>query len=153
MTDISIVDFTTQYQQAFRDLNYEWIEKYFAIEDSDRKMLENPQSYIIDKGGAVLIALLDGEPVGTCALIKKDNDRYELAKMAVSPKAQGKKIGYLLGEATLDKARTLGGKIVYLETNSSLTPAINLYKKLGFSNTCGNESPYSRCDVQMEIEL
>ncbi|MEM7298486.1 MAG: GNAT family N-acetyltransferase [Bacteroidota bacterium] len=153
MTDISIVDFTANYRQAFRDLNYEWIEKYFAVEESDRKMLENPQGYIIDKGGAVLIALLNGEPVGTCALIKMDDEKYELAKMAVSPKAQGKKIGYLLGEATLEKARELGGKMVYLETNSSLTPAINLYKKLGFSDTCGNDSPYSRCDVQMEIEL
>jgi len=153
MNNISIVDYDASHQKAFRDLNYEWIEKYFVIEDSDRKMLEDPQGFILDKGGAVLIALLGTEPVGTCALIKMDGEKYELAKMAVSPKAQGKKIGLLLGKATLEKAKELGGKVVYLETNSVLTPAINLYKKLGFLEVGGNDSPYARCDVQMEITL
>ena len=41
-----------------------------TIEESDRKMLNDPKGYILDRGGAILIALLDGEPVGTCALIK-----------------------------------------------------------------------------------
>lgn len=150
---VTIVDFRPEHAQAFRNLNYEWIQKYFEVEESDLKMLEDPKGYILDKGGAILIALLDGEPVGTCALIKGETGQYELAKMAVSPKAQGKRIGFLLGEATIEKARELGGEMVYLETNSILTPAINLYKKLGFEDASGHDSPYSRCNVQMELKL
>lgn len=150
---VRIVDYTPEHAKAFRDLNYEWIRQYFKVEESDRKMLEDPKGYILDKGGAVLIALLDDEPIGTCALIHMEGTLFELAKMAVSPKAQGKKIGLQLGEATIEKARAIGASKIYLETNSVLTPAINLYRKLGFKDTIGHPSPYSRCNVQMELEL
>lgn len=151
--NISIQDFRPFHQQVFKDLNYEWISKYFEVEESDVKMLEDPKANIIDNGGAILIAYLDGEPVGTCALIKMENEIYELAKMAVSPKAQGNQIGYKLGLATLKKAKSLGAKALFLETNSVLKPAIALYKKLGFKEACGHASPYSRCNVQMELKL
>lgn len=151
--NVSIIDFESNHKQAFKDLNYEWISKYFEVEDSDLKMLKDPQGYILDNGGAILIALSDQEALGTCALIKMENQVFELAKMAVSPKAQGKQIGYKLGLATIEKAKKLGAKKLYLETNSVLKPAISLYRKLGFENACGYESPYSRCNVQMEMKL
>lgn len=150
---ISIVDLQPNHVTAFKELNYEWISKYFEVEESDRKMLEDPYQFIIDKGGAIFIALLDQEPVGTCALIKKSDEEYELAKMAVSPKAQGKQIGYKLGLAIIERARSLSAKSVYLETNSNLKPALALYKKLGFADSCGHQSPYSRCNVEMEMVL
>lgn len=150
---IEIVDFRPSYSIFFREVNYAWIRKHFVIEDSDRKMLEDPQTYILKNGGAVLIALLDGSPVGTCALIKINDDTFELAKMAVSDQAKGKKIGWEIGLAIIKKARQLGAKKIFLETNSVLTPAINLYKKLGFKDTSGQESPYSRCNLQMELVL
>lgn len=150
---IEIVDYRPAYAIVFRELNYEWIRKYFSIEESDRKLLEDPKRYILDEGGAILIALYEGSPVGTCALIKMDDETYELAKMAVSEKAQGQKIGWKIGKAILEKAKELGAKRIFLETNSSLAPAINLYKKLGFTDASGQDSPYDRCNVQMELVL
>ncbi|MEQ9466058.1 MAG: GNAT family N-acetyltransferase [Ekhidna sp.] len=150
---IEIVNYQPDHAQAFKELNEAWINQYFEMEDSDRKMLGDPQGYILDKGGAILIATMDGKPVGTCALIKKEEGVFELAKMAVSPEAQGQKIGWKMGVATLEKAREMRASKVYLETNSVLTPAINLYKKLGFKDTEGYCSPYARCNVQMEITL
>ena len=41
----------------------------------------------------------------------------------------------------------------YLETNSILEPAVNLYRKLGFKDVAGGASPYCRCNVQMELPL
>ena len=151
--NISIVDLQPQYKEAFKELNYEWIGKFFEVEESDRLILDDPDEHIINKGGVVLIALLDGKAVGTCALIKMPEDVYELAKMAVSPKAQGNQIGYKLGLAIIERARSLDAKSVFLQTNSSLLPAISLYKKLGFHDTCGHQSDYSRCNVQMELKL
>ncbi|WP_462254240.1 GNAT family N-acetyltransferase [Ekhidna sp.] len=148
-----IVNYEPKYASAFKELNEAWITKYFEMEDSDRKMLDDPQGYIIDKGGAILIALLDKKPVGTCALIKMKDNVYELAKMAVSPEAQGNQIGYKIGLATIEKAKELKAKKVYLETNSILKPAISLYYKLGFKDVEGYDSPYNRCNVQMEIEI
>jgi GNAT superfamily N-acetyltransferase len=88
-------------------------------------------------------------------LIKKEHPvfDYELGKMAVSPAAQGKNIGFLLGKAILDKARKLGARNVFLESNTLLKPAIGLYYKLGFEKISGYPSPYERSNIQMMVEL
>lgn len=91
--------------------------------------------------------------VGTCALIKLDDHRYELAKMAVTEKAKGKGIGWLLGQAAINKARELRAEAVFLESNTILEPAIKLYQKLGFQKIVGQPSPYQRCNIQMELKL
>lgn len=148
---IEIVDYQPEHAKAFKELNEAWINQYFELEESDKKMLGDPQGHILDRGGAIIIATMDGKPVGTCALIKMEKDVFELAKMAVSSEAQGQKIGWKIGVATLEKAKQIGASKVYLETNSILTPAINLYKKLGFKDTQGYCSPYARCNVQMEL--
>lgn len=151
--DIQVVDYAPKYQHAFKALNEEWISKHWKLEAPDFKALNNPEHYILNQSGAILMALEKGEAVGCCALIKLDNDNYELAKMAVSPKAQGKGIGLLLGKAIIDRARLMGVKRLYLESNSVLSPAINLYEKLGFQHIEGTASPYERCNVQMELHL
>lgn len=153
--EVQIVDYKPAYARAFKELNQEWISTYFKMEEADHRALDNTQEYILDKGGCILVALYKGEPVGVCALQKMTNDEYdyELAKMAVSPKAQGKNIGWLLGKAITDKARSLGATRLYLESNTILKPAINLYHKLGFQKIAGRATPYERCNIQMELIL
>ena len=150
---VQMVDYTPAYQAAFRRLNEEWITRYFRMEEGDYKALDHPKEYILDKGGHIFMALYKGEPVGACALIRMEDGGFELAKMAVSPAAQGLGIGYLLGRACIDKARTLGARRVYLESNTRLKPAISLYHKLGFRKVAGPPSPYERADIQMELVL
>lgn len=152
---VIIVNYSPKYRGAFRDLNLEWITKFFKIEQADRDALDNPKGYILDRGGHIFVALMNDEPVGVCALIKRKDKRYpyELAKMAVSPRAQGKGAGLLLGEAIIKKARALKAKNLYLESNTVLTPAIRLYKKLGFVKVDGLGTPYERCNIHMELDL
>lgn len=152
---VQIVDYQPSYKQAFKALNEEWISTYFKMEAADYKALDNPKSYILNKGGHILIALYNGEPVGVCALIKMDDPEYdyEMAKMAVSPKAQGLGIGWLLGRAIVEKAKSLGAGKIYLESNTILKPAIRLYNKLGFRKVAGRATPYERCNIQMELPL
>lgn len=153
--EVKIISYEPQYKEAFKTLNEEWIKTFFVMESSDYKLLDNPEEHIINKGGYIAFALLDGEIVGTCALIRAQEDplAFELSKMAVSPKAQGKKIGYLLGNALVEKARSLDAEKVFLETNSILVPAIKLYEKLGFKHTEITNPGYDRVDVQMELNF
>lgn len=153
--EVTIVAYQSKYQQAFKALNEEWISTYFKMEEADYNALENPKSYILNKGGHILVALYKKEPVGVCALIKMNDPDYdyELAKMAVSPKAQGKSIGWLLGKAIIEKARAIGARSIYLESNTILKPAIQLYQKLGFQKVGGRPSPYERCNIQMDLQL
>jgi GNAT superfamily N-acetyltransferase/predicted transcriptional regulator len=152
---IEILDYLPEYQVAFKSLNQEWIESYFEMEDADRIALDKPEEYILNKGDVILLAIHDNTVLGVCALIKMQDEKYdyELAKMAVSPQAQGKGIGYLLGKAIIEKANELGASYLYLESNTILKPAVSLYKKLGFKKVAGHYTPYERCNIQMELKL
>ncbi|WP_343531368.1 GNAT family N-acetyltransferase [Pedobacter sp.] len=153
--DVRIVPYEDKYQSDFKALNEEWISTYFKMEEADYKALDNPQTYILDRGGKIFVALYQNEPVGVCALIKMDDPDYdfEMAKMAVSPKAQGKNIGWLLGNAIVEATKELGGKKLYLESNTLLKPAISLYHKLGFKKVVSRATPYARANIQMELVL
>ncbi len=152
---IRLESYKPEYKEAFKSLNEEWIQKYFKIEEKDIQVLNNPEKYIIEPGGEIFIAFFNDEPVGACALQIRDDEEYkfELAKMAVSPKVQGKGIGYLLGNAVVEKAKELGASNVYIETNSRLLPAISLYSKLGFLRIPLRNSPYERSNVQLELRF
>ncbi|MEL7314745.1 MAG: GNAT family N-acetyltransferase [Cyanobacteria bacterium J06559_3] len=151
---VEIIDYAPEFLEDFKRLNAEWIEKYFTtLEDTDRLYLDHPQAKILDPGGHIYMACYADEVVGTCALVKMDDDTYELAKMTVKETARGRGIGQLLGEAAIAKARDLGAKRLYIESNTTLEPAIRLYQKLGFQKIVGQPSPYERCNIQMELKL
>ena len=151
--NVKLIAYEPKYKQVFKDLNEDWISTWFKMEDADYWALDDPQGYILDKGGYVMVALYNDEPVGVCALIKMNDPdyEYEMAKMAVSPLAQGKNIGFLLGKGIIEKARLLGAKKIYLESNTILKPAISLYHKLGFNKVASRNSPYERSNIQMEL--
>jgi glutamate/tyrosine decarboxylase-like PLP-dependent enzyme/GNAT superfamily N-acetyltransferase len=153
---IRVVEFDTNnpaHYSAFKEINYAWINKYFKVEQGDLDSLENPVKYFIAIGGAVLLACQGDEILGTTALKPIGDNSLELCKMGVSEAARGLGIGHAIGEAAIAKAKELGAKRLYLETNSSLGPALNLYKKLGFSTVENFSSPYVRADVAMEMYL
>ncbi|AFY96988.1 bifunctional helix-turn-helix transcriptional regulator/GNAT family N-acetyltransferase [Chamaesiphon minutus] len=150
---VEIINYSPEFQDDFKRLNYEWIGKYFQLEEADRQSLNHPDEKILKPGGHIFMAVYNGESVGTCALIKMNDNTYELAKMAVTEKVKGKGIGWLLGQAAINKARELKAEKVFLESNTILEPAINLYQKLGFRKIVGQPSPYQRCNIQMELKL
>ncbi|WP_152032958.1 bifunctional helix-turn-helix transcriptional regulator/GNAT family N-acetyltransferase [Gallaecimonas mangrovi] len=152
-SQLALVPFSGQYQEAFKALNVHWISQHWTLEPSDFKALDNPVENIIAKGGYIVMALYQGRAVGSCALIPLAGGDFELAKMAVDENMRGSGIGLMLGEHIIAKARQLGAKRLYLESNSLLVPAVNLYRKLGFTAVKGPASPYQRCNVQMEMLL
>jgi GNAT superfamily N-acetyltransferase len=151
---VLVRDFMPGDEAAFRDINLEWIERYFAVEPKDREVLDDPRRYILDPGGAILMAL-DGEAaIGAVALVVMGEGSVELAKMGVRPAAQGKGAGRMLVAAAVARARAMGMRRVYIETNSRLTTAIGLYRDAGFVPLMQRQpSPYLRSDVQLELNL
>lgn len=153
-SEVKIVDYRNEFKSQFRDLNYDWIKKYFTIEEKDKNILENPEKEIIKKGGFILFAEYENEIAGTVALIKHNKNEFELAKMAVSEKFQGKQIGKSLAIAAIERAKSLNASVLFLETNSTLIPALNLYDKLGFNQVeMKKQSDYSRATLRMELDL
>ena len=147
--NVKIIDYTHEHKDTFKALNYQWIKKYFKVEAADVRSLESPEDDILKKGGKIFMASYNGAIAGTVAMKKLSDDTYELAKMAVSEEARGMNIGWLLGKKVIEEAKAMGAKQVYIESNTRLKPAINLYHKLGFKKIKGRQSPYARCNIQL----
>lgn len=147
---MEIVEFEPGHAEAFHRLNEAWISKYFVIEPKDLEALTDPQGKIIDKGGRIFMALQDGRPVGCVALLKMGDGGYEVAKMTVSEDLRGSGLGRQLMQRCIDMGAELGATRLYLETNSTLGPALGLYRAMGFKDLAPVETPYARADVFME---
>jgi GNAT superfamily N-acetyltransferase len=141
---------------AFRRLNEEWITRYFRIEAKEESVLADPQRTILDPGGRIFFATAGERCVGCCALIRRGDKEFEVAKMAVEPSYQRAGIGRRLLLAAIEEGHNAGAPRLYLETNHVLTPAIRLYESLGFKHIPENRivpSQYARADVHMELIL
>jgi len=153
---VRIVDYRPAYKKHFAALNYQWLEEDFAIEDIDRRMLEDPNGSILKRGGAIMFALCGEDIVGTCALVTRDDGNVELVKMAVTPSFRGRGIGRLLTLQAIDRAKALGARKIVLATSPRLLVANLLYKSLGFLTTeegPAEEAGFERPSISMELRL
>lgn len=150
---VEIIDYKRCFRDRFRILNEEWLEKYFCIEPIDTKLLSDPEGVILEKGGGVFFAIMDGVAVGTGSVIPLGGGVFELGKMAVTERSQGFGIGRLLAEYAIRWTREREGAELILYSNSRLERALDLYGKLGFVQTEIGETPYKRSDVRMSLAL
>jgi ribosomal protein S18 acetylase RimI-like enzyme len=150
---IQIVDFRPGHQPYWERMNREWISENFDIEPFDLYVLQNPEEAIINKGGAILIALFNGEVAGTAGLRKVDDETYEFTKMVVDKPFRRRGIAETLCYASFDKARKLGAKTVILYSNTVQAAAIRMYEKIGFQHLPVENTVYKRANVKMKIDL
>lgn len=149
-----VASYTPAYRGWFESLNREWLERWFAVEEKDRYYFADPESTILAPGGAIFMALDSGRPVGTVAAIRHDAATFELAKMAVTPSAQGRGAGRLLVDAVLRFAARSGARSVTLVSDTKLPAAIRLYERQGFRHApLPAATGYARGDVFMVREL
>ncbi len=152
--NLQIVEYNSDYQQRFREINEQWITRSFALEEEDTRTLSNPEKYILINSGKLYIALYDDFPVGTCGYLNFGNHTYEMIKMAVDEKYRGLKIGRIILEESINRIRTLGARKIFLYSNTKGSEvAINLYYKLGFVKIDLGEPEFERADIKMELLL
>lgn len=147
---LQILSYQPAFRTHFQRLNEEWLRHYFQVEPVDQVMFDDPEGTILQKNGLIYFALWGDEVVGTASLLHIENGQGELAKMAVEPAFQGKGIGKALVEHCLMEAKRMGLTTVYLFTNSKLTIAVEMYRRLGFQETPVGASEYSRTNMRME---
>lgn len=149
---VEIVAFDSALREHFRRINAQWLERYWSLEPIDREVLGQPEKYVIGPGGAIFFARVDGEVIGTVALLKDAaRGEYELSKMGVEAAWRGKGAGRLLIEAAIAEFARRKGRLLFLESNSRLAPALKLYESAGFVHQPALRpgSHYQRSDVYM----
>jgi len=149
-----IEPFRREWREHFYRINAEWLERYWTIEDIDHRVLSQPEKLVLEPGGAIFYALVDGEVIGTCAMLQESPGVFELTKMGVETGWRGIGAGRLLIEAIIGEFHKRRGKTLFLESNAKLGPALKLYESAGFVHHPAPRpgSHYQRSDVYMIYE-
>lgn len=153
---LEILPYRPAWRRHFEALNREWLEREFTVEAPDAAILADPHGRIVKPGGAIFFARLDGQIVGTGALIPYGEGIFELAKMAVTESERGHGIGRRLAEALLAEARARGARIIFLETSPRLVAVRRWYERIGFRRVTRHplgKSKYARRSFAMVMNL
>jgi putative acetyltransferase len=153
MSEIAIVLYEDRHHEDFRQLNLEWLDKYNLTESHDLMILDNPRGVVLDGGGIIYLAKSGHEIVGSIGLLKTGEGTYELIKMSVTEKFQGKGISKMLMDKCLETAKDWKAEKIGLYSNSRLQRAIKMYEKYGFMHVPVVDSPLATADVRMELTL
>lgn len=149
--EINIINFQDNFEKDFFDLNIEWLEYFFQVEEYDYEVLSNSKKYIINKGGKIFFAESAGNIIGTVALMPTKNKLvFELTKMAVKPEYRNKGIGKKLLKKCIDYSKSNSYSSIILYSNKKLNNAIHLYRNFGFKEIrMEKKSPYLRANIKM----
>lgn len=150
---IEIVPYQPHHQPYFEKFNRDWIEELFTMEPVDEYVLKNPDEAILNNGGAILMALYNGEVAGTVGLRKVTDTVFEFTKMAVGVLFRRRGIAEAISYASFEKAKRLGANRIILYSNTKNAGAIKLYEKIGFSHLEPEQGVYERANVKMVKEL
>lgn len=151
--NLEVISYLHELSPYVKQLNYEWLEKFFRIEEGDKVVLSNPKEEIIDNGGFIFFARRKDVIEGTVALIRKNDSTYELGKMAVVPFAQGRGVGTRLLEHCIRFAEQHSIEKLILYSNTRLEAALHLFQKFGFRQTTLETGLYDRANIKMELKL
>ncbi len=103
--------------------------------------------------GALLVAKLGSEIVGTVALQRFDADTADMRRMYVPEQYRGQGIGAALVEGVMRKARAMGYTRMILDVSESQTAARRVYKAAGFQDADGYKFSPLKGPMYMVREL
>jgi putative acetyltransferase len=103
--------------------------EYDRLKDAD---LKDINSYYFASGGTFFVGIADGRVVGSAGVRKLDEDLCEIRRIYLKKDFRNKGNGKKLFRAALDFAEK-NYSCAVLKTDSTLTKAINMYLKHGFT--------------------
>lgn len=103
--------------------------EYDRLKDAD---LNDIYSYYFISGGTFFVGIEDGKVVGTAGVRKLEGNLCEIRRIYLNKEFRGKGNGKKLFMAALDFAEKNCSRVI-LKTDSTLTKAIDMYLKHGFT--------------------
>ena len=101
------------------------------FQNFDEELKSLPGAYAPPQG-ALLMAISDQEFAGCVAMRPLEKNISEMKRLFVRPQWRGTKLGRLLAETIIQRARTVGYEFMRLDTLPSMERARKLYSSLGF---------------------
>jgi GNAT superfamily N-acetyltransferase len=104
----------------------------------------DPAEVTPPRGNFLVVRAEDGNPIGCGAVKLLDPKTAEIKRMWLAPEHRRKGLGRQLLEALEQAARDLGASEARLDTNETLAPALELYRKAGWQEIPRyNDYPYA----------
>jgi GNAT superfamily N-acetyltransferase len=104
--------------------------------------------------GCLVLARLEGRPVGCIAFYAHDASTIEVKRMFVLPEARGHGIGARMVALLLSQARSAGFRRVRLSSHHSMHAAHGTYRRAGFRDVpVSAEFPSAVAGVDICMEL
>lgn len=152
------IDLLKNHPDAIPELAHIWhdvLGKIWIPDVPVERVITRFADHLNDQDLPITFVALDGEiPVGMCSLRENDGIRPDLTpwlgSLVVDPKHQKQGIGKMLIDVTVQKAKELGFKKLYLFAFDPTIP--EYYKRLGWSQICMDEFKSHSVTV-MEVDL
>lgn len=139
ITSVLVTESSTQdAMDAIRDLFREYAQSLqidLCFQNFEEELAQLPGEYV-GPGGALLLACVDGQFAGCCALRRLASVDYpnacEMKRLYVRPAFRGLRLGRQMAEDILERARLAGYECILLDTLDDMESARALYEDLGF---------------------
>jgi ribosomal protein S18 acetylase RimI-like enzyme len=109
----------------------EWIGLDLAFQEIDAELDGLPGDYT-PPGGLLLLARMDGTPVGVAAYRRLDDQACEMKRLYVQARARGRGLSRSLVITLMTHAARAGYREMRLDTLPKMGAAQHLYESLGF---------------------
>lgn len=149
---MNIISYQEKYKKEFVELNLIWIKKYFKVEPQDVEMLNNVENFLA-KGAMVYFAVEQDKAIATCMVMPRENQVWEICKLATNEHYMGRGAGSALLKACMNYAKEHGAEKLMIVTNTVLSAAMHLYAKVGFKEVPIDNMEYERVNIQLEMNI
>lgn len=103
-----------------------------SFQDFAAELVSFPGKYAPPSGSVLLARSTRGEPLGCVAVRPLSSGCCEMKRLYVRPEGRGRGLGKALVSAIVKEAERIGYKTMKLDTLSTMTEAIRLYRQQGF---------------------
>lgn len=138
MKNIKLRQFKKKDEEAVYDLHIKGLKQSNSFIDDPKvrkkfdQDLRSVREKYIKNAGEFFVAVLNNKIVGMGGLRKVDENTAEVKRMRVDSEFQGKKIGSLILDKLIERAKEFGYKKLVLDTTTKQITAQRLYESRGF---------------------
>lgn len=132
ITSESSEDLLSQVRDIF--LEYQSaIKTDLCFQNFEEELSSLPGKYSPPQG-RLYLAFMDNKLVGCVGLRFFKENQCEMKRLYVRPEFRGQNLGRILAEKIIKDAQKIGYKQMLLDTLTTMTSAIKLYRSLGFKD-------------------